>query len=91
MLNCSARGFPLPSIRWKKAGTEIRSGNHVIISTTFNADSLLVHSGLYIDNVVRSDTENYTCVASNLVNKEESIAKITILGEKLKQLTGLLK
>ena len=82
-LKCLARGYLFPSMKWKKADADITNNSRVVISTKSNATSLLVQSVLNINEVERSDTDNYTCIASNNINEAQSTAKITVLGKNV--------
>ena len=54
-----------------------------MISTKHEAKSLLVKSVLYIDKIIRNDTGNYTCIASNKINKAQTKTMIVVLGKLL--------
>ena len=80
-LFCVATGFPLPTIYWLKNGVNITYTELIRSTTVSTVDStitsLLVSGNipllselgrvgiLSFSSVVRSDTANYTCVASN--------------------------
>ena len=71
--SCTARGVPAPTINWSRDGV-ILSGNENRItisspmeSTDTSTGFIDVTSTLTVTNSMRSDVNNYTCVASNTV------------------------
>jgi len=56
-LNCSARGLPLPKVKWFKDGS--------IISTAAHKKNDLIKSEVLIHRVNSSDAGIYTCLFEN--------------------------
>ena len=56
-LNCSARGLPLPGVKWLKDGS--------IISTAAHKENDLIKSEFVIHRFQPSDTGIYTCLFEN--------------------------
>ena len=72
-LSCTARGVPAPTITWSRDGVNLSgTENRITISSpmesTDNTTGFIdVTSTLTVTNSMRSDANNYTCVASNTV------------------------
>ena len=72
-LSCTTRGVPAPTITWSHDGVNLSvTENRIIISSpmesTDNSTGFIdVTSTLTVTNSMRSDANNYTCVASNTV------------------------
>ena len=92
-LNCTADGFPLPSISWVRTlsngsetefsmgSTEV-DGRNFTVSSTPNAMMSMVESVFMISSTVVLDTANYSCRASNTVGPTTSSASsVSIYGE----------
>ena len=56
-LNCSARGLPLPKVKWFKDGS--------IISTASNEENDLIETEFGIHHFKPSDAGTYTCMFEN--------------------------
>lgn len=56
-LNCSARGLPLPKVKWFKDGR--------IISTAANEENGLIETEFVIHHFKPSDAGTYTCMFEN--------------------------
>lgn len=56
-LNCSARGFPLPEVKWLKDGT--------IISTAAHEENDLIKNEFVIYRFQPSDAGIYSCLVEN--------------------------
>ena len=56
-LNCSARGLPLPKVKWFKDGS--------IISTASNEENDLIETEFVIHHFKPSDAGTYTCMFEN--------------------------
>ena len=72
-LSCTARGVPAPTITWSRDGVNL-SGTENRITISFPMEStndstgfINVTSTLTVTDSMRSDANNYTCVASNTV------------------------
>ena len=72
-LSCTARGVPAPTITWSRdvvnlSGTENRITISSPMESTDNSTGFIdVTSTLTVTNSMRSDANNYTCVAFNTV------------------------
>ena len=72
-LSSTARGVPAPTITWSRdvvnlSGTENRITISSPMESTDNSTGFIdVTSTLTVTNSMRSDANNYTCVASNTV------------------------
>ncbi|KAM5147900.1 hemicentin-1 [Mantella aurantiaca] len=71
VLECEARGHPLPLITWLKEGVPIEINDNIH----------LLNNGkkLEIKSAVESDQGQYTCVATNLAGEAEMIYDIHVL------------
>ncbi|XP_018408468.1 PREDICTED: hemicentin-1 [Nanorana parkeri] len=71
VLECEARGHPLPLITWLKEGVPIEINDNV----------RLLHNGkkLEIKSTVESDQGQYICVATNLAGEAEMIYEVQVL------------
>ena len=69
-LNCSARGSPLPKVKWFKDKTK------VISSATYD-DKNSIRSEILINRFMPSDAGNYSCVFEN--DKNGTATASTIL------------
>ena len=72
-LNCSARGLPLPQVKWFKDGRRITS-------KTLHGEKDLIKSEFVIDRFKPSDAGNYTCLFHN--DKNETAEANTTLSKK---------
>ena len=87
-LNCTAEGFPVPTITWLMES--FGGGMPVDIATrsnvTENVNSPHVTNATHITSVLTLlsvnpiDTANYTCNASNLLGSETERASVEVLG-----------
>ena len=71
-MTCISTGFPAPFIYWMKNGTNITDSDRVSIGVTeevLNDDTFAVTSDLTISGLVLSDTDMYSCVATNFLAK----------------------
>ena len=92
-LSCTARGVPAPTITWSRdevilSGTE----NKITISSPMEStdDStgfIDVTSTLTVTNSMRSDANNYTCVAFNIVQgammQDQRTFALTVNGKQI--------
>ncbi|KAM9324527.1 hemicentin-1 [Gastrophryne carolinensis] len=71
ILECDARGHPLPLITWLKEGVPIQ----------INENILLLHNGkkLKIEAAVEFDQGQYTCVVTNVAGEAEMMYNVDIL------------
>ena len=80
---CLTSGFPIPNITWLKNGMELSLNGRIqqVDSVTRDIELLSV---LMFQSVVRTDTANYTCVATNMIEvtlTAESDVSLIVLGE----------
>ena len=61
-LNCSARGSPLPNVKWFK------NGRRVISSITMHDGNNLIKSDFVVHHFKPSDAGTYTCMFYNNKN-----------------------
>lgn len=74
-LECSATGHPPPRITWTRGDrTPVPADPRVSITPS---------GGLYIQNVEREDSGEYTCFASNTVDSIHATAFIIVQGESV--------
>uniref|UniRef100_A0A336MBD6 CSON014681 protein n=1 Tax=Culicoides sonorensis TaxID=179676 RepID=A0A336MBD6_CULSO len=69
-LECQAVGVPTPDITWKIRGSEFVPNDRV---------RQLPEGSLYIKNVIRQDTGEYTCTAENSIAKDSITHKLIVL------------
>ena len=81
-LNCTAEGFPVPTITWLMESfgggmpVDIVTRNNV----TENENSVYTTSSLTLLSVNPNDTANYICNASNFLGSETERASVEVLG-----------
>ncbi|XP_074473504.1 netrin receptor DCC isoform X2 [Sebastes fasciatus] len=71
VLECSASGYPTPSIQWRRGEELIQSWN--------NKYSLLVGSNLIIRSVTDDDSGSYSCTATNKNHNITAQAELSVL------------
>ena len=67
-MTCISTGFPAPFIYWMKNGINITDSDRVSIGVTeevLENDTFVVTSNLMISGLVLSDTDMYSCAATN--------------------------
>ena len=62
MLDCKAKGFPIPTAAWLKDGVQIDTSDPRVSFAEFEG---VENATLRIENLNYSDRANYTCVATN--------------------------
>uniref|UniRef100_A0A8C5M088 Matrix remodeling associated 5 n=1 Tax=Leptobrachium leishanense TaxID=445787 RepID=A0A8C5M088_9ANUR len=73
-IHCSAKGAPLPNIRWV-----LLDGTHVRPSQLANGNFFVFPNGtLYIRNISQKDTGKYECIAINVVGTARRIVWLDI-------------
>uniref|UniRef100_A0AAQ6AC83 DCC netrin 1 receptor n=1 Tax=Amphiprion ocellaris TaxID=80972 RepID=A0AAQ6AC83_AMPOC len=72
VLECSASGYPTPSIQWRR-------GEELIQSWSGNNYSLLAGSNLVIRSVTDDDSGGYSCSASNKNHNITAQAELSVL------------
>ena len=80
-INCSATGYPPPSLQWTRNGMELSderfSTNYIQCSSDCLVDAR-VTSSLMITNASRSDIDMYTCTAMNILGKINASLQLTV-------------
>ena len=71
--NCTAKGHPMPSIKWIKNDNSlaVRSNPRINVSQTV-LDNVQIHSQLIIEDVKREDDGKYHCLANNSEGEKAS-------------------
>ena len=80
-INCSATGYPPPSLQWTRNGTRLSDGRFTITNIRCLSDCLVdarVTSSLMITNASMSDIDMYTCTAMNILGKEDASLQLTV-------------
>ncbi|XP_064207846.1 neuregulin 2a isoform X3 [Anguilla rostrata] len=71
-VKCEASGNPPPSYRWYKDGSELKKSKQIKIKSGTK------NSRVQINRARLEDAGNYTCVAENLLGKENSTGTINV-------------
>ena len=74
-LHCNATGYPLPTLSWTKAGSDISNNPRI----SFSADK----KQLAITKASRADSGAYRCVANNSLGNDTSMAAVVDVQCKL--------
>ena len=74
-LHCNATGYPLPTLSWTKAGSDISNNPRI----SFSADK----KQLAITKASRVDNGTYRCVANNSLGNDTSMAAVVDVQCKL--------
>ena len=80
-INCSATGYPPPSLQWTRNGTRLSDERFTITNIPCSSDCLVdarVTSSLMITNASMSDIDMYTCTAMNILGKVNSSFQLTV-------------
>ena len=80
-INCSAIGYPKPSLQWTRNGMELSDKRFTVNYINCSADCLVdarVTSSLMITNASRSDIDMYTCTAMNILGKINASLQLTV-------------
>ena len=84
-LNCTARGFPIPTISWMHNGTLLTSmdANEVLIVTMDTQMLRTVGSTLVIYSALANNTGDYVCIASSpfYSNVTSTTARVLVQGK----------
>uniref|UniRef100_A0A8C9WAH4 Neuregulin 2 n=1 Tax=Scleropages formosus TaxID=113540 RepID=A0A8C9WAH4_SCLFO len=71
-LKCEASGNPSPTYTWYKDGSELKKSKEIKIKSSKK------NSRVQINRVRLEDSGNYTCVAENLLGKENTTSTINV-------------
>ena len=80
-INCSATGYPPPSLQWTRNGMELTDERFTIKDIPCSSDCLVdarVTSSLIITNASMSDIDMYTCTAVNILGKVNASLQLTV-------------
>ena len=80
-INCSATGYPPPSLQWTRNGIRLSDERFTITNIPCSSDCLVdtrVTSSLMITNASRSDIDMYTCTAMNILGKVDARVQLTV-------------
>ena len=80
-MNCSATGYPPPSLQWTRKGMELTDERFTINDISCSSDCLVdarVTSSLMIINASRSDIDMYTCTATNILGDVNASLNLTV-------------
>ena len=80
-LNCTVRGFPLPSLVWKKDNVNLIGSEEDGITEEKDEGIIQVSTSLTINEAKREDTGVYICKANNTVASTSKSANLTVLGK----------
>ena len=86
-MNCSATGYPPPSLQWTRNGLELTDERFTINDIPCSSDCLVdarVTSSLMITNASRSDIDMYTCTAMNILGEVNASLNLTVQCKLLK-------
>ena len=80
-INCSATGYPPPSLQWTRNGMDLNDERFTIINIPCSSDCLVddrVTCSLMITNASMSDIDMYTCTAMNILGKVDASLQLTV-------------
>ena len=77
---CTASGYPLPTLSWKRGGASLNNGSQFIIyeEQVTISESIAVQSTLEISNVKPDDAAQYICVATNTFSSDTANFNLTV-------------
>ena len=81
IINCSATGYPPPSLQWTRNGMELTDERFTTNDTPCSSDCLVdakVTSSLMITNASRSDIDMYICTAMNILGEVNASLQLTV-------------
>ena len=76
-LSCVSTGYPPPVVVWQRNGINLTTTNSTEMSTNMG-NVTKVTANLTITNINRSYTDNYTCLATNLLNTDTTIIPLIV-------------
>ncbi|XP_036403652.1 pro-neuregulin-2, membrane-bound isoform-like isoform X2 [Megalops cyprinoides] len=71
-LRCEATGNPSPTYRWFKDGSELKKNKEIKIKSSKK------NSRVQINRAKLEDSGNYTCVAENMLGKENATSTVSV-------------
>ena len=74
--HCSSSGDPTPLITWYNE-------DGVNLTTLTDSRVEVMGGTLVITNIIESDSQLYTCTASNIVGSNSSTVELNVLGQSL--------
>lgn len=84
-IQCSASGYPPPTISWFKEQDQVMENTRITISAVAGGGSppaVAVTSTVTIMGVQLQDAGSYSCLAGNdIANASRDIAQVTVVGE----------
>ena len=81
-INCSATGYPPPSLQWTRNKTILKDDRSTITNISCSSDCLVdarVTSSLMITNASMSDIDMYTCTAMNILGMVNQSLQLQVL------------
>ena len=88
MLECSADGFPLPSIEWTHNGTVVQEDNDRVTITEEVSVEVSLTSRLTVGDTSLTDSGEYRCIAMSTAafpDVNSSLALVLIQGQPFSQ------
>jgi hemicentin len=80
-LVCTARGHPMPYIKWLHNGHIIEKGTSSTVRSSVADRSLVEEHKLTLQHVEITDAGKYTCLASNVAGVTEKNYRLKVLGK----------
>ena len=77
---CTASGYPLPTLSWKRGRVSLNNGSQLIIyeEQVTVGGSIAVQSTLEISHVEPDDAAQYICVANNTFGSDTANFNLTV-------------
>ncbi|KAG1651109.1 Down syndrome cell adhesion molecule-like protein Dscam2 [Nymphon striatum] len=79
-LSCSAKGTPIPSIKWKLGGEDIVTQGRISVGEFVDENTGIVVSHVNISSVRVENSGYYRCIAQNDVGQVSHSAKLNVYG-----------
>ncbi len=70
---CEATGYPKPDITWLHNNKKLTGSRRNV--------KIIDDIGLEIQNVLPSHNGTFTCIADNILGKDEALVKLVVLSE----------
>ncbi|KAI2651262.1 Pro-neuregulin-2, membrane-bound isoform [Labeo rohita] len=77
IVRCEASGNPTPQYKWYKDGAELKKSKEIKISKNGRKTSKV-----QISSVKLEDSGNYTCVAENILGKDNGTSTVHVQSSK---------